>query len=405
MVNEIIIIFLLLFLLIPIIICNSSIIIFDSRQYRAGHFAFKSNGDMIIEYSYNQYRLFYGLKSNGKYFFNNDKAIKEIEINNTNGNIQRYESNNIFVSINRKEYLFSISVSNSGVVELIDFSDTDNISCKVNSVSNFLGHYMFSYVFSLLKIDGQPSQFLISYISDIKNSIYDYGLSKFNFSNFGLENSDFTMSKKADPYQINFSNRIISCFIINTYIVIFLVNSDKSKYILCIYDPNFVTKSCNAWVDYISGDNYNGEKLFSRGYNLEDKDAIFIYFTKDNSNSLKLKTGTISDGFNSFEIKIEQLLNDNNYVCNFNIDVRMNDFVKIDSKRFAYIGISNDNPEMYIYLFDLYNDYKSMNIRIYKENFNNNELKPNLEIAAGVYNGHLIFTSTPKKMMEHYMQC
>ena len=276
MVNEIIIIFLLLFLLIPIIICNSSIIIFDSQQYRAGHFAFKSNGDMIIEYSYNKHRLFYGLKSNGKYFFNDDQAIKEIEINNTNGNIQRYESNNIFVSINRTEYLFSISVSDSGVVELIDFSDTDNITCKVNSVSNFLGHYMFSYVFSLLKIDGQPSQFLISYISDIKGSKYDYGLSKFNFSNFGLENSDFTMSKKADPYQIDFSNRIISCFIINTYIVIFLVNSDKKKYILCIYDSDFNTKSCDAWVDDNLEYNDNGEKLFSRGYNLEDKDAIFI---------------------------------------------------------------------------------------------------------------------------------
>ena len=40
----------------------SNFLIFNSTKYRAGSFAFNSNGDIIIEYSYNNSRLFYGLK-------------------------------------------------------------------------------------------------------------------------------------------------------------------------------------------------------------------------------------------------------------------------------------------------------------------------------------------------------
>ena len=151
MVNEIINI-LLLFLYIPVIICNSKIIIFDSHHYRAGHFAFKSNGDMIIEYSDANYRLFYGLKSNGKYFFhdenNNQTATKEITITHEGKTYNRFESKNIFVAINNAEYLFSISAADAAV-ELYDFNDEKNGENKINYVSNFLGHTIYSWAFSL----------------------------------------------------------------------------------------------------------------------------------------------------------------------------------------------------------------------------------------------------------------
>ena len=43
----------------------------QDKIYRAGHFAINTKGDLIVEYSSNQYRLFYGLKKNGKFFFPN----------------------------------------------------------------------------------------------------------------------------------------------------------------------------------------------------------------------------------------------------------------------------------------------------------------------------------------------
>ena len=74
--------------------CFNDLIIIK-KYYRSGNFASNKNGDMIIEYSndhenvYNK-RLFYGIKKNGRYFFTNEEAYKEKEVNNPNNdrNIQ-----------------------------------------------------------------------------------------------------------------------------------------------------------------------------------------------------------------------------------------------------------------------------------------------------------------------------
>lgn len=47
--------------------CYNSLKIFNIEYYRSGHFAINKNGDMIVEYSFNSSRLFYGLKNDGKY--------------------------------------------------------------------------------------------------------------------------------------------------------------------------------------------------------------------------------------------------------------------------------------------------------------------------------------------------
>ena len=98
--------------------CFNEVLTFNQKNYRAGHFAINNKGDMVAEFSdnYNS-RLFYGLKKNGRSFFDTDSNIKEIEISEnseTTGEYPRYESNNIFVyledDINKeKGYLFSTS--------------------------------------------------------------------------------------------------------------------------------------------------------------------------------------------------------------------------------------------------------------------------------------------------------
>ena len=59
---------------------------------------------MIIEYSNDhsgvqQYRLLYGLKKNGRNYFENDNAHKIIEIETSENVTGRYEARNIFVSL------------------------------------------------------------------------------------------------------------------------------------------------------------------------------------------------------------------------------------------------------------------------------------------------------------------
>ena len=48
-----------------------------------------------------------------------------------------------------------------------------------------------------------------------------------------------------------------------------------------------------------------------------------------------------------------------------------------------------------VFLIDLFDNYQNAKIRQYKENFDN-KYQLQLEFAADVYNGHLIFTSTTK---------
>ena len=108
--------------------CFNSIISFDmeNKKYISGNFAINKNGDMIIQYSYLQHRLFFGLKKDGKYFFQN--ITNEFEIINQNSDLNILngdESLNLFVSsttnINKaKELLLSINV-NQSIIELYDF--------------------------------------------------------------------------------------------------------------------------------------------------------------------------------------------------------------------------------------------------------------------------------------------
>ena len=97
--------------------CFNEILFFNTKNYRAGHFAINNKGDMVVEYSDEHSRLFYGLKNNGRNFFgteNNLKEINNLQNYNKTDAYQRYESNNIFVylenDINKeKGYLFSTS--------------------------------------------------------------------------------------------------------------------------------------------------------------------------------------------------------------------------------------------------------------------------------------------------------
>ena len=133
--------------------CFNNILIFNSKTYRAGHFAKNKKGDIIIEYSIDSSRLFFGLKQNGEYYFSGETHTKEIEnIGSDDGASNRYESNNIFVSLEddinkNNEYLFSTS-SYGSLTELLDL---DNSNYKVRKTENFMGYEIFSFQFPILE--------------------------------------------------------------------------------------------------------------------------------------------------------------------------------------------------------------------------------------------------------------
>ena len=97
--------------------CFTNVLIFNNKNWRAGHSALNKDGVFILEFSRDSEkgdRLFYGLNSNGRYYFPNESPTKEIELVKKNNIVARYESMNYFVSLKsdiykEKEYFLSIS--------------------------------------------------------------------------------------------------------------------------------------------------------------------------------------------------------------------------------------------------------------------------------------------------------
>ena len=159
---------------------------FDSNHFRAGHFAFNSNNDLFIEYSYDRYRLFFGLKKNGNFFFkdnnNNEIPTKTIELNGID--YKRFEAKNIFVSIknNNKEYLFSTGEDKT----ISELYNIDTFEYKINKTEYFFGNTISSSVFTLLELKyNNYKEYLIAYMYDT-----NYVMQKFNLTDFILYTSE-----------------------------------------------------------------------------------------------------------------------------------------------------------------------------------------------------------------------
>ena len=375
---------------------NYTMIEFSSKSYKAGHFAFNSNGDMIIEYSSDHNRLFYGLKNNGKPYFKNDEGneiySKEIEIINYNRSIirntDRHDSKNIFVSINNKEYLFSIS-SYEGIVEL---HDIDNGSYIFRNTSEFLGKNIYSYIFSLYELKySTQNEYLLIYIKKDNNSdgYTNYLIKKFSFSDFSF---DSVRINSSEIHEIKFMNRIVSGFIINNtsfqIIVLFYVDKEDSNsyfYKINIYDFN-LTKIFYQTIENIIS--YNpGYGLFSKCFHLKDNYVLFIYFNDKNSSSLRINIGKILGNY-SYESTLIKGLNE----YNFKYNTSSSDAVKVDEGRLIYLAFNDtDLTKLIILLIDLFNDYNNLKIREYIIDFNNAGFR--LDISGAIFNNHLVLST------------
>lgn len=368
-------------------ICNlesnilNSLLVFNSKNYRSGHFAFNSNGDMIIEYSNSNSRLFYGLKKNGKFFFKdeqqNEIPYKEIVLGNSN---YRYESRNIFISLNNnsynKEYLFSSGTQES-MTELFDLNNLDINNCKLKETSQYLSNTIYSYTFSLLNID-DSKEYLIIYLSQTNNN--NVIIQKLSFSNFEIDNSQIIKTKYISTTWVN---RIVNSFMMKEKIIIFYLNDD-GKYVVNIYDRDLNLITENIFI--VFGTKSIGFGVFSEGIYIKDDLCAFIYFKDTSSTSLEINIGNIET---SFQTKFTKSFSE----YSFNYDVKLSDLVKINDERFAFITVSSDKMNIfYILLFDLYNEYKNMKIRVYQLELNEYEI--NWELASDTYNGFLILSST-----------
>ena len=381
--------------------CFNNVLYFDidNKHYRAGHFAINSKGDIIIEYSYLQYRLFYGLTKDGKTYFPN--ITKEIEITSDTIEsyvIRRYESINYFVSLmndinKEKEYLMSIS-SYITILEIYDLeNDFYDISEAVDFVNKPAGIY--SYVFQVLEleIDNKMFYFCI-YIYKIgdNNGSYRYiiSLKKFGFSNYFLNSTIYE-----NPIVVSYTpgNRITSSIILDYYnlLSIFYMNTDGYFYAI-LYDYNLESKSNIRISQFTETITSVKDGVFFKSLYLFDEYIAFIYFYNNFNFRLNiLNLRKESDETYSFITKLEYSESD----ISFKSICTMNEFIKIDNDRLVLVSIENNSGELYFIFFDLFNDLHEIKVRYYKYNFINDKIgKFDREISASIYNGFIIFTGT-----------
>ena len=129
--NLFIISFLILLSFIKIIRTQelTSIITISDKDFKYINFANYSNGDMIVETSsdpYNQTRMFYGIKSNGRPFFESKNNPNNLIYIKPKTNRKRIKLNAELFIANfyegpKKEYLISIG-TNDTVYELYDLN-------------------------------------------------------------------------------------------------------------------------------------------------------------------------------------------------------------------------------------------------------------------------------------------
>ena len=373
-------------------VVNYNMEIFDENNYMKGQFAVNSKGDVIIEYSDNDLRLFYGIKKNGKGFFNGE-YIKKLQLNNN----VRYESENIFISLKNSnnddiQYLLNFG-ANDTAVELFNFEG--NIGQSENYIiktpNEVLGNSIFSYVNSLLEFNNNNiKEYLLIYIYE-----QNYILKKLSFSGFNLNNIVINEVQTSPSTSNVNENRMVNGIVFNeNYILVLFISGDK--YFCNIFDFELILKS-NFALDIIEKFE-DGFGLFAKAINLKEKYIAFFYYIKEGK--LKFQLG-----------QIENLDNIFNPSLNFNItqgiflsDPRLNEIIKLNSQRCAFFAFkekhklnNNDNfgevsDSLTILLFDLYNDYQNLKIREYEIRLET--YKYHREISAAIYNGFICFSSS-----------
>ena len=363
------------------IYCKIDFFLFTSKNYRAGHFAFNSNGDMIIEYSYKKFRLFFGVKKNGRPFFKdylgNESFIKKIEITKNYDCYDRYETKNIFVSLNNgenKQFLFSTGADSITEIHSIN---SEEYNIEIENTKKFFNYEIHTYLFPLLSL-GNSNEYIILYLNHQKCIIQ-----KFSFSNFSLSSKII----KTLEFSGNHQCKTVSGFIMNEKIIIFYLTSNFSKYQyrIKILDSNL--DSIN--MDYIIIKEFqidSFDEFFFKGLYLSNQLIALCYYTE--TSKLEIKIGKLEE--NNFNPTLSGDFN-----VNYNHNNLLNDFIKITEERLAFIAPLVIDPSIFnILLIDLFDGYRNMKIRKYKINDFYGVYKINKELELNLYNNYIVLSST-----------
>ena len=442
-------------------ICLDNVIKFDNKEYRANNFAKNKKGDVILELTelkedndnneYSSSRLFYGITKEGyPLFANNTSYTHEIQINkskekfddNENNNLfNNYSSNNLFVSIQNdinedNQYLFSINSHNS-MVELFNLNNENNniyYLWNFNEFFNLNSEYYSSFQYELFELKGK-NEYIIAFIPEsnvtqkIRNLTF---IKRFRFKSFDEDAYEEINDIKYSDY---FNKTIINVILLDNYLVVlyYFMEEIRKIYGEIYYKNKFYLKYYNYNLELFSSDNeiefkteldnnhnYAEEKLFVKSLCLMDEYVIFIhypYIKYDKYEMLfEVCDFNLSKIEKNYQIIPKETYNDNivREINDFDIDKSINDIIKINNNKIAFIYTSSTNNNygtrrnleteynlLCILIFRLYiDDRYSFLYTKYKINLGN--FVPERQILTFLYNKYLIFATTSSLKNDNY---
>ena len=427
--------------------CFNNVLKFEN--YQLNNLAQNNKGDFIIEFTGKaenvgnpNSRIFYGLTKDENYFFRDESTYTrkfdinyDEGINDENPFIELDSSKNLFVSIKNADsieiqYLFSINSYNS-MVELYDLNNNDN-KYHIWSFSEFFnlreGEYLYPFSYEIFEFP-QESEYIIVFIPkeivDPNKSSAPF-IIKFIFNSF--ENASVLKIVNFD----NFNNKkILNVFLMddnNDFVILYVENEGSRRRNSKIIPPGdwltlrktnnykFSLQFYNNEIDRINNIEinfnnfylmYDGEGLFIKSLYLNNLFVVFLYYNENhdffNLELFELKDLNLLSSISCKMAKTFQM-NNNKY---FDVEKSLNDFVKINNNKLAFIFISysynydasgnkikqiSESKEICILIININKD--NNNIKEFYSFIDFDEFVPTNSILGFSYNNYLLFSST-----------
>jgi len=394
-----------LFIFQSIYIVNSellnNIIRLGDDNFRYSHFSFNSNGDMIVDssaYPANNKRNFYGLKKNGRFYFNDINnqlpGYYSMEVDHTKG---RIEGESYFIKLSSSNTKFQgreliLGISRNGDNDSGYFTEIYNLknnNFTKYSTTNMFGHII-SDSFTIIKNpDTSDSNYYYTLAYIIKDgSEYKLKIKKTYFS-FDLPQGYKHVIEKEKRAQ--YSRSVSSFYTEKLIFICFYINGNKHLRIRA-YSSDFLElckKNINEEYDY----EYN---IFLKGIHLKGEVGIFIYF-KENINYPTILILQYNDNKSlTSYTNYEEINFDKTTFIKENM---LNDIVRLNNYQICYISVSTDKEYFKFVILTLYKSDTLINIKYYQiEMYNTYKMKIFLTLKASIYNDFiaLSFSHCPK---------
>ena len=382
-----------LFIFQSIYIVNSellnNIIRLGDDNFRYSHFSFNSNGDMIVDssaYPANNKRNFYGLKKNGRFYFNDINnqlpGYYSMEVDHTKG---RIEGESYFIKLSSSNTKFQGRELILGISKNDDYDSgyfTEIYNLKNNNFTKYSTTNMFGHIisdsFTIIKNpDTSDSNYYYTLAYIIKDgSEYKLKIKKTYFS-FDLPQGYKHVIEKEKRAQ--YSRSVSSFYTEKLIFICFYINGNKHLRIRA-YSSDFLElckKNINEEYDY----EYN---IFLKGIHLKGEVGIFIYF-KENINYPTILILQYNDNKSlTSYTNYEEINFDKTTFIKENM---LNDIVRLNNYQICYISVSTDKEYFKFVILTLYKSDTLINIKYYQiEMYNTYKMKIFLTLKASIYN-------------------